>query len=387
MLARLQTGDVAARCVEGAVAERGIAEGLLRHEQVAVAVVELGADLAHAAPDLVRSAMCLRQLLLQIRAAVDHRDVCEQRSPPQRVGEKLAGEPEHELDVLLRVVVGPDRAGNVLPRPGGRQVASRREDGVGGVPGIGDAVAVGVGAPAIPGRRHELHPADRAGVARAHVAAEVRLDLVDRGEQLPRDAVGRSGLLPEGQQLAVGQVSGVAGGVEISAGNAMSPGWFGISALGSVASPASTVNVSAWAPPRDRKADGGGERCERRSRLMPPGGCPRRWARSSAALAAPSSATSAACWVRFARLRASSKSWRFVAAFAGGLLVDDPVEDELNEVLLKRLHLVHAALVDRLRDAVGLRRLADHLGDAGGRRSSPRRPRSGRRQPAAAAAG
>ena len=48
------------------------------------------------------------------------------------------------------------------------------------VPRVGDAVPVRVDAPAEPGRGHELHPADRAGRARAHVAPEVRLDLVDR---------------------------------------------------------------------------------------------------------------------------------------------------------------------------------------------------------------
>src|SRR5438445_9495741 len=83
----------------------------------------------------------------------------------------------------------------------GSEVASSGEDRVVRIPWIGDTVSVRVDAPAQPGARHELHPADRAGGARTHVAAEVRFDLVDRGEHLPANPVGVAGLLPEGLEL------------------------------------------------------------------------------------------------------------------------------------------------------------------------------------------
>src|SRR3712207_7876888 len=51
------------------------------------------------------------------------------------------------------------------------------------------AVAVGVEPVLLPRRRHELHPPERAGGGHVEVAPVVGLDLVDRREDLPADAV------------------------------------------------------------------------------------------------------------------------------------------------------------------------------------------------------
>ena len=96
---------------------------------------------------------------------------------------------EHRCHVPARVVVGEDRAAQVGLRARGLQVARRGEDRIGGVVRIGLAVAVGVDAVHRPGRGHELHPARRAGARDVEVAAVVRLDLVDRREDLPAHAV------------------------------------------------------------------------------------------------------------------------------------------------------------------------------------------------------
>ena len=119
-----------------------------------------------------------------------------------------AEEPRELQDLVhvpLRVVVGVDRARDVGLAAGRGEVAGGRGDRVLGVPGIRDAVAVGVNAPALPGRRHELHPADRPGRARAHVAAEIRLDLVDRRQHLPGNPVGPTRALPDPEQLRIAQ--------------------------------------------------------------------------------------------------------------------------------------------------------------------------------------
>ena len=105
------------------------------------------------------------------------------------------------------------------------EVARGGEDRVLRVPGVGEPVAVRVDAPAHPGGRHELHPADRAGRARAHVAAEVRLDLVDRREHLPRDPVGRAGVLPEPRRAAAYESCCPASGT--AEGTSTAPGAFG----------------------------------------------------------------------------------------------------------------------------------------------------------------
>ena len=110
---------------------------------------------------------------------------------------------EHLVHVPLGVVVGEDGARDVRCPAGCGEIARGREDGVLGIPRIGEPVAVSVGAPAQPGVGHELHPADCTGQARPHVAAEVRLDLVDRGEHLPGNPVGGAGTEPERLQLLV----------------------------------------------------------------------------------------------------------------------------------------------------------------------------------------
>src|SRR5712691_1143460 len=107
------------------------------------------------------------------------------------------GKVEHLADIPVCVVVREDAACDVGLAAGGGEIARRRIDRIGRVPRICDPVTVGVDAPAQPGRRHELHPAHGTGRARPHVLAEVGLDLVDRGEDLPGDSVGGARLLPE----------------------------------------------------------------------------------------------------------------------------------------------------------------------------------------------
>ena len=77
--------------------------------------------------------------------------------------------------------------------PVGAQQARCRVDGVDRVVRVRDAVAVRVDAVAGPGARHELHPADRAGAGGGQVAAERRLDAVDRRQHRPRHAVAARG--------------------------------------------------------------------------------------------------------------------------------------------------------------------------------------------------
>ena len=111
-----------------------------------------------------------------------------------------AGAHQDRLDVPVGVVVGEDRAVEVLVGPGGAQVARGREDRVDRVERVLLAVAVGVDAVHVPRRGHELHPAQRAGGGDVQVAAVVRLDLVDRGQDLPADAVLDAGRLVDREQ-------------------------------------------------------------------------------------------------------------------------------------------------------------------------------------------
>ena len=99
------------------------------------------------------------------------------------------GAQQHRLHVPVGVVVGEDRLADVLVATGRSEVAGGGEDRVGRVEGVLAAVAVGVAAVGLPGRGHELHPAERAGGADVEVAAVVGLDLVDRREDLPADPV------------------------------------------------------------------------------------------------------------------------------------------------------------------------------------------------------
>ena len=93
-----------------------------------------------------------------------------------------AGVGEDLADVPVGVVVGEDRAVGVGGHAGGAEVAGGGEDRVFGVVRVGDPVAVGVDPVVVPGRGHELHPADRAGRGGAEVGAEAGLDLVDPGQ-------------------------------------------------------------------------------------------------------------------------------------------------------------------------------------------------------------
>ncbi len=143
----------------------------------------------------------LRDLLLQLVEPEDRLRAGEvDRAPRAEVGR----EAQNLVHVPLGVVVGEDSAGEIVVSTRGGEVAGRGKDGVVGIPGIGEPVSVRVEAPAKPRVRHELHPPHRAGRARAHVAPEVGLDLVDRGEHLPRHAVGFSRAVPEGEELVVG---------------------------------------------------------------------------------------------------------------------------------------------------------------------------------------
>ena len=113
----------------------------------------------------------------------------------------LLGVEEDLVDVPVGVVVGEDRGAQVLGAAGGLEVAGGGADRVDRVVGILAAVAVGVDAVGLPGRGHELHPAEGAGGGDVEVGAERGLDAVDRGEHLPRDPVlGSAGLVDREQE-------------------------------------------------------------------------------------------------------------------------------------------------------------------------------------------
>ena len=107
---------------------------------------------------------------------------------------------EDRVDVPVGVVVGEDRAADVLVGAGGLQVARGGEDRVDRVVRVLAAVVVGVDAVALPRRGHELHPAHGAGGRDVEVAPVVGLDLVDRGQDLPAHAVLDAGGLVDRQQ-------------------------------------------------------------------------------------------------------------------------------------------------------------------------------------------
>ena len=107
---------------------------------------------------------------------------------------------QHRVHVPVGVVVGEDRAADVLVGAGGLQVARGGEDRVDRVVRVHQAVVVAVDAVGLPRLGHELHPALGARGRHAQVAAVVGLDLVDRGQQLPADAVLRARGLVDRQQ-------------------------------------------------------------------------------------------------------------------------------------------------------------------------------------------
>ena len=107
---------------------------------------------------------------------------------------------QHAVDVPVGVVVGEDGLADVRVGAGGLQVARGGEDRVDRVVRVHQPVVVAVDAVGLPRRGHELHPALRAGGGDVEVAAVVGLDLVDRGQQLPADAVLRARGLVDRQQ-------------------------------------------------------------------------------------------------------------------------------------------------------------------------------------------
>ena len=110
------------------------------------------------------------------------------------------GAEHHRVDVPVGVVVGEDRAPDVVLVAGRVQVAGGGEDRVDRVVGILAAVLVAVGPVHLPGRGHELHPAHGARGGDVEVAAVVGLDLVDRRQDLPADPVLDAGGLVDRQQ-------------------------------------------------------------------------------------------------------------------------------------------------------------------------------------------
>ena len=110
------------------------------------------------------------------------------------------GAQQHRVDVPVGVVVGEDGLADVGVGAGGLQVAGGGEDRVDRVVRVADLVAVGVDPVRAPRRGHELHPPERARRAHVEVAAVVGLDLVDRGQDLPADAVLDAGGLVDREQ-------------------------------------------------------------------------------------------------------------------------------------------------------------------------------------------
>ena len=110
------------------------------------------------------------------------------------------GAQEHRVHVPVGVVVGEDRGADVLVGAGGLQVPRGGEDGVDRVVRVHQAVLVAVHAVRLPRGGHELHPALGAGRGHVQVAPVVGLDLVDRGQELPADAVLRARGLVDRQQ-------------------------------------------------------------------------------------------------------------------------------------------------------------------------------------------
>ena len=112
-----------------------------------------------------------------------------------------AGVGEDLLRVPVGVVVGEDRAVEVLLAAGDLEVVGGGADRVDRVVGVLATVPVGVQTVGFPARREELHPADGAGAGDVEVGPEAGLDFVDRREDLPGDPVfGSAGLVDRQQE-------------------------------------------------------------------------------------------------------------------------------------------------------------------------------------------
>ncbi len=96
---------------------------------------------------------------------------------------------QHAVHVPVRMVVGEDRLTDVVLGTRRLQVAPRREDRVHRVVRILLAVPVGIHPVGLPRRRDELHPPQRTRRRHIQVATVIRLDLVDRRQNLPTHPV------------------------------------------------------------------------------------------------------------------------------------------------------------------------------------------------------
>ncbi len=155
------------------------------------------------AAGVVEALLEIVELEDRMRAAAEPEAAGHERRIEPASARKDLCELEDVADVPVRMVVGEDRARDILRRAGRREVSGRSVDRVLRNPGVCHAVAVRVDSPAVPRRGHELHPTGRARGAWAHVPTEVRLDLVDRPEHLPGDAIGGTGGLPQLEELRV----------------------------------------------------------------------------------------------------------------------------------------------------------------------------------------
>jgi hypothetical protein len=201
--------DVAAEAlVVAELADAGVVDG--DHGR-AGAGVDVDAPAVRALHDVggVRGAAHLAARLLELagvaRLGADREVALRQAGErADEVGRQPAddtGAQEDRVDVPVGVVVGEDRAAQVLVAAGGAQVAGGGEDRIDGVERVLQAVVVGVDAVRLPRGGHELHPAQRARGGDVEVAAVVGLDLVDRGQDLPADAVlGARGLVDREQE-------------------------------------------------------------------------------------------------------------------------------------------------------------------------------------------
>ena len=102
---------------------------------------------------------------------------------------------QNRVDVPGGVVVRKDRLAQVGVAACRFEVTRRREDCVNRVVRVFDAVLVCVDSVRLPRRGHELHPAECTRGRNVEVAPVVGLDLVDRGEHFPANAVLTSGRL------------------------------------------------------------------------------------------------------------------------------------------------------------------------------------------------
>ena len=178
--------------------------GAAAREDVDVAARVVGLDHVDRGPRTAQLAVPLREVVRVPRACIyGEARLGQSGQRTDQVGGHAGDQPgaeHHRVDVPVGVVVGEDRAPHVLLVAGRVQVAGRGEDRVDRVVGILAPVLVAVGPVHLPGRGHELHPADGAGGGHVQVAAVVGLDLVDRRQDLPADPVLDAGGLVDREQ-------------------------------------------------------------------------------------------------------------------------------------------------------------------------------------------